>query len=102
MIESIKPSELKNKRYQITMDNGKKYNFGLKTGQTYIDHHDKIKRANYLKRHFCNPNETHLIVNLIPSPALFSFVILCGPTTSIEKNIEHLNKQWKIKQNQRL
>jgi hypothetical protein len=102
MIESIKPSELKNKKYQITMDNGKKYDFGLKNGQTYIDHHDKIKRQNYLKRHFLNPNETHLITNLIPSPALFSFVILWGPTTSIEKNIEHLNKQWKIKQNQRL
>ena len=102
MIESIKPSELKNKKYQITMDNGKKYDFGLKTGQTYIDHHDKTKRENYLKRHFLNPNETHLIVNLTPSPALFSFVILWGPTTSIEKNIEHLKKQWKIKQNQRL
>ena len=100
MIESIKLSELKNKKYQITMDNGKKYNFGLKTGQTYIDHHDKTKRKNYLRRHFFNPNETHLIVNLIPSPALFSFVILWGPTTSIEKNIDILNKKWKEKHDQ--
>jgi hypothetical protein len=75
MIELIKPSTRINKRYEITMDNNKKYNFGLKNGQTYIDHHNKIKRQNYLKRHYLNPNETHLIKNLIPSPALFSYMI---------------------------
>ena len=33
---------------------GKKSYFGLDTGSTYINHHDIIKRFNYLKRHEVN------------------------------------------------
>ena len=32
-------------------DKIKKIHFGSKYSSTYLDHHDKIKRANYLKRH---------------------------------------------------
>ena len=91
MIVNIEPSKNKNKRFEVTLDNGRKFNFGLKDGQTYIDHHDKVKRENYLKRHLANKIENKLINDLIPSPALFSAFLLWGPSTSLEENIKQLN-----------
>jgi hypothetical protein len=95
MIVSIKPSKQKNKRFEITMDNNKKYNFGLKNGKTFIDHHDEKKRKNYRLRHYANKTEFKLISNLVPSPSLFSAIILWGPYTKIIDNINYLNKLWK-------
>ena len=97
MIVSISKSKVKNKRFVITMDDGKKYNFGLDTGRTYIDHHDKQIRDAYRSRHYANDIERKLINYLVPSPSLFSFYILWGPYTSIEKNVRHLNALWKNK-----
>ena len=90
-IIKIDPSEKKDKRFIVTLDDGRKFDFGLKTGQTYIDHHDKVKRENYLKRHLANKIENKLINDLIPSPALFSAFLLWGPSTNLEENIKHLN-----------
>ena len=50
----IKPSTRKDKRYQAVFNNGKIIHFGLRGGSTYIDHGDKIKRENYIKRHAVN------------------------------------------------
>lgn len=50
----IKPSTRYNKRFMATFSNGKTVHFGLKGGETYIDHQDKQKRENYLKRHIKN------------------------------------------------
>lgn len=50
----IKPSTRQNKRFQATFKNGTTVHFGLKNGETYIDHGDKQKRENYLKRHIKN------------------------------------------------
>jgi hypothetical protein len=97
MIVDIQPSPVKYKRYRVTMDNGKEYDFGLDTGSTYIDHHNKIKRLNYWSRHYSNPTERRLIDNLVPSPALFSALLLWGESTDINKNINHLNMLWKQK-----
>ena len=47
MIVEIKNSKKKNKRFRVILDNGKAYDFGLDTGETFIDHHDKNKRLNY-------------------------------------------------------
>ena len=47
----IKLSTTKNKRYDAIYENGIIVHFGSKNGSTYIDHHDKIKRDNYIKRH---------------------------------------------------
>ena len=91
MIVNIEPSNIKNKRFEVTLDDGRKFNFGLKDGQTYIDHHDKVKRENYLKRHLANKIENKLINDLIPSPALFSAFLLWGPSTNLEENIKKLN-----------
>jgi hypothetical protein len=99
MIVDIKASPVKNKRYRVVMDNGNYYDFGLKGGQTYIDHKDKVKRENYIKRHYANPIEKRLIDNLVPSPALLSIYLLWGPTTDLDKNIEYLNHLWSKKHN---
>ena len=98
-IEKIEPSNVKNKRYKITLDDGKIINFGLKGGSTYIDHHNlKLKNA-YQKRHIGNKIENHLIKNLIPSPSLLSYYILWGPHTNIHQNIKYLNNLWLNKNN---
>jgi hypothetical protein len=74
------------------LNNGKTYNFGLKSGSTYLDHNDEQKRINYRKRHY--PMEKSFIDGLIPSPSLFSWYILWGPHTKIEQNINYLNKKF--------
>ena len=43
-------SKVKNKRFYVIYS-GKKINFGLKNGSTFIDHKDKKKRENWKKRH---------------------------------------------------
>lgn len=43
-------SRAKNKRFYVIYD-GKKINFGLKGGQTYITHHDDQKRRAWRARH---------------------------------------------------
>ena len=60
-IIKIDPSEKKDKRFIVTLDDGRKFDFGL------------------------------LINDLIPSPALFSTFLLWGPSTNLEENIKHLN-----------
>jgi hypothetical protein len=94
-ILSISESPWKTKRFRVYLDNNKHYDFGLKTGQTYIDHQDKNKRHNYQARHYSSKREQPLIQNLIPSPALFSYYILWGQSVSIKKNIQILNKLLK-------
>lgn len=90
-IINLTDSPKKSKRYRVTMDNGKHYDFGLDTGSTYIDHYDKKKRMAYIARHLGNLSEKRLIDSLTPSPALFSMVLLWGPYTNINDNIRYLN-----------
>lgn len=90
-ITNIEPSNRKNKRFKITLSDGRTFNFGSKNGSTYIDHKDKNKRYAYWARHFGNATEYERILNLIPSPALFSSFILWGPYDNIHQNIEELN-----------
>lgn len=90
-IIKIVDSPRKTKRYRVYLDDGKYYDFGLKTGKTYIDHKSIHKRENYKKRHYAM--EKHLIDKLIPSPSLFSFYILWGNSSDIKKNIDELNRK---------
>ena len=47
----------KGKRCVAAFEDPKKtIHFGSEKGSTYIDHHDKIKRGNCLKRHKMNEN----------------------------------------------
>jgi len=91
-IIKLEDSQLKIKRFRIYLDNNKHYDFGLKTGQTYIDHRDKVKRDNYRRRHYNSIKEQPYIINLVPSPALFSYYLLWGDSTNIHQNIKTLNK----------
>lgn len=98
MIIALKtPAEKEGKRYTAYMGDGKKIHFGLKGGQTYLEHQDKVKRINYWKRHYANPTEKRLIKRLIPSPALFSAFILWGNSSDIDKNVQYLNRLLKLK-----
>jgi hypothetical protein len=94
-IINITDSPKKNKRFRVYMDDGKHYDFGLDTGSTYIDHHDKQKRLNYINRHLGNMREKKLIDNLVPSPALFSMALLWGKYTNIDDNIKYLNRMFR-------
>ena len=93
-IIDIIDSDREKKRYKVVLNNGKTYNFGLKDASTYIDHHDKQKRNAYLKRHTASPLERNLIMNLVPSPALFSAALLWGPHMSLYDNIRNLNQAF--------
>jgi hypothetical protein len=97
MIVEIKRSPLEFKRYRVIMDNGKKIDFGYKFGKTYIDHHDKLIRRNYWKRHLANETEKRLIKNLVPSPALLSAMLLWGEHKTLKENAVELNRLWKEK-----
>ena len=43
-------SKVKNKRFYVVYG-GRKINFGLKNGSTFIDHHDEKKRKAWVARH---------------------------------------------------
>ena len=94
-IVKIEKSPRKNKRFRVYLENNDYYDFGLLGASTYIEHHDKIKRENYRKRHLGNDRENYLIKNLIPSPSLFSYYLLWGDSTNIDENIKTLNKRLK-------
>jgi hypothetical protein len=74
-----------------TFHNGTKIHFGLKDGQTYIDHMDKAKREAYLKRHAKNENwETAY------TPASLSRWILWGDSGNINANIKYFKQRFKL------
>ena len=90
MIKSLELSPLKNKRYRVTLTNNDHYDFGLNGGTTYIDHQDIEKRNNYRKRHIANGKEKELIQTYTPSAALFSYYLLWGDSSNLQKNIKDL------------
>ena len=61
--------------------------FGSKASSTYLDHHDKHKRSNYLKRHMVNEDWGNV------NAGSLSAYILWGPTTDLKTNlIQYLDK----------
>ena len=61
--------------------------FGSKTSSTYLDHHDKHIRSNYLKRHIVNEDWGNV------NAGSLSAYILWGPTTDLKTNlIQYLDK----------
>ena len=99
-IDELINSTRKDKRFAITLNEDGKittYNFGLKSGTTFIDHGDEAKKKAYLARHMGNKTEKKLISNLIPSPALFSAKLLWGQTMDIISNLIGLQKEFNLK-----
>jgi hypothetical protein len=82
-------SNQKTKRFMAII-NGKKYHFGLKNGRTYIDHHDKIKRQNYIKRHKVNENWDAI------NAGSLSRYLLWGDSISLEKNVKDYIKRFNL------
>ena len=91
-ITKVKKSNKLFKKFQVILDDGKKFDFGLKGSRTFLNDRTIDERNNYRARHLKNKNEKYLIDNLIPSPALFSYYLLWGETRDMDKNINHLNK----------
>jgi hypothetical protein len=88
--ESLKLSTRPNKRYVISFSEPKKtIHFGAKNGSTYIDHKDKIKRHNYLKRHIVN--EDWSAVN---AGSLSAFLLWNGP--NLNENLNEYLRKFKI------
>ena len=100
-IGGLQASKKKDKRYVIHIIDGNKvksYDFGLKNGETFIDHKDEAKRLAYLARHMSpGSKEKELIENLIPSPALFSAVLLWGRQPTLSQNVSDLQKMFTAK-----
>ena len=97
-ITAVQFSPNKSKKYRVFLSNGRHYDFGSKTSQTYLDHNDEKKRFAYIARHYANPTEKELIDTLTPSPSLFSMTLLWGYYPDLERNIDYLNKQFKDNQ----
>jgi hypothetical protein len=55
--------------------------FGSKHSSTYLDHHDKIKRSNYLKRHQVNEDWNQV------NAGSLSRYLLWGSSTDINENL---------------
>jgi hypothetical protein len=86
----IKPSTRKDKRFMATFNNGKTIHFGLRGGQTFIDHGDKIKRENYINRHKKNENWTKV------NAGSLSRFLLWGDYTTLEQNHNVYMKKFNI------
>ena len=97
MIISLEPSPRSTKRLRATFDDGRTFDFGLRGGQTYIEHGDRALRANYRARHLANATERRLIENLVPSSSLLAYAILWGASRSIAKNVASLNRAFRKK-----
>ena len=84
-------SARKGKRFVATSENPKRtIHFGSEKGSTYIDHHDKTKRENYLKRHEVNENW-----NKVNAGSLSAF-LLWGNSTNLESNLIRYVKQFDL------
>ena len=63
--------------------------FGSKNSSTYLDHHDKVKRENYLKRHKANEDW-----NKPNSRGALSRWLLWGDSTSLNENIKQFKQKF--------
>lgn len=61
MFITIKNSSKSQKRFDAFIDSKTKIiSFGQRGGSTFIDHHDKQKKKNYIKRHCVNEDWTKI------------------------------------------
>lgn len=97
-LEDIYLSNRKGKRYVALFNNNNKLikvHFGLKNPKigTYIDHHNKKIRENYILRHSVLEKE---YLNNPLTPASLSMYILWGPYTDINKNIIYFKNKFNL------
>jgi hypothetical protein len=93
----VKPSTSKGKKYMAkfcecdgeSKCKGKLVHFGLAGSQTYLDHHDKVKRENYLKRHRANESWDKPMTR-----GALSRHLLWGNSTSLNENIKEFKRKF--------
>ena len=85
---SLEKSNKPNKKLVIKFsDPNLTIHFGSKNSSTFLDHHDKLKRSNYLKRHIVNENW-----NQVNAGSLSAY-ILWGDSSDMYANlINYLDK----------
>ena len=86
---SLLPSTRKDKKYMMVFED-KVIHFGSKVSNTYLDHHDVIKKENYLKRHAPSENWTKI------NAGSLSRYLLWGDSTDIAVNLKHFLKRFKL------
>ena len=83
-------STRKGKRFTAVFED-KRVHFGSKNGNTYIDHRDKTKRLNYIKRHQVNENFDDPY-----SAGSLSRWLLWGDSTDLYKNLKDFRKKFSL------
>lgn len=88
----LSPSTRSDKKYMIKFqDPDKTIHFGSKNSETYLDHEDKIKRANYIARHSVRENWQEV------NAGSLSKFLLWGETTDLKTNLKAYLKRFNIK-----
>lgn len=101
VIVDVRPSGRQGKRYMAVMADGRRIHFGLRGGNTYLDHKNMALRESYIARHYGSEREKGLIDSLTPSPSLFSMYLLWSLANpeikTLEGNVKLLNSIMKHK-----
>ena len=89
MLVNVVKSNRIDKKFKAVFSNGKVVHFGSKFGDTFLDHHDIIKRFNHLKRHQVNEDWMNPY-----SPGALSAYLLWGNHYTMADNIYDFNKVY--------
>ena len=85
---SLKKSNKPTKKLVITFtEPNLTIHFGSKNSSTFLDHHDKIKRSNYLKRHKVNEDW-----NQINAGSLSAYILWGNSSDMYSNLINYLDK----------
>jgi hypothetical protein len=85
---SLEKSNKPNKKLVITFSEPNlKIHFGSKNSSTFLDHHDKVKRSNYLKRHKVNEDW-----NQINAGSLSAYILWGNKSDMYANLINYLDK----------
>ena len=85
---SLKKSNKPNKKLVITFSEPNlTIHFGSKNSSTFLDHHDKVKRSNYLKRHKVNEDW-----NQVNAGSLSAYILWGDSSDMFANLISYLDK----------
>jgi len=87
----IKPSTRKGKKFMAVFNNGTIVHFGQKGSETFLDHGDKIKRENYIKRHAVNEDFSNPY-----SASTLSRWLLWGDYKTLDANHQAFMKKFNV------
>ena len=86
---SLEKSTKPDKKYVIKFTNpNKTIHFGSKNSLTYLDHHDKTKRENYILRHQVREDWTKI------NAGSLSRYLLWGDSTNLQTNLTTYLKKF--------